>query len=304
MIHRFKREDNPCFVLLKQCVQNNKLSLKAKGLHCYLMSLGDNDVLSLSGIIEASSDGRSSVLGALEELKIHGYINTITDDKNATYEAFETPKEGSYVAKPDINNDGDANENQTKTGVKGLISELGENQNQTKKGVYHAVLGDQPVLLKNAMKLLKNHYETTMSCNVTLDTNESSASKDANDSNDYSKALSRDVTKSNIPSDVGNQIGLDSNWSKMIMKEWHNVFKSYPVVWELKLIKPLCKEHGVDKVIKALIFYLNNEDKKYISLKAFSSKFGYWLSKAGISLKSQSDIQNEETLRYQKPSRQ
>ena len=290
MIHRFKREDNPCFVLLKQCVQNNKLSLKAKGLHCYLMSLGDNDVLSLSGIIEASSDGRSSVLGALEELKIHGYINTITDDKNATYEAFETQKEGSYVAKSDTNNDGDANEN------------------QTKKGVYHAILGDEPVLLKNAMKLLKNHYETTMSCNVTLDTNESSASKDANDSNAYSKAyskaLSRDVTKSNIPSDVGNQIGLDSNWSKMIMKEWHNVFKSYPVVWELKLIKPLCKEHGVDRVIRALIFYLNNEDKKYISLKAFSSKFGYWLSKAGISLKSQSDIQNEETLRYQKPSRQ
>lgn len=261
MIYRFNKHKDEYFVLCRQCVENKQLSLRAKGLHCYLMSLGEGVSPNLSDITGASSDGKSSVQSAIEELKTHGYIRQTVGEKITSIEVFELQQGSESVAKSD----------------------------------------------SSTINSLCGHYKTTMKSNVTLD----KALEDANDNaKAYAIVNTRDIAKNtksiltNIPNDSENAAVKDENWSRMIFSEWYKAFNSKPLIWEVKLIKPICQEHGTDKVSKVLSYYLNHEEKRFISLRAFSSKFGYWLSKAGLSIKSSLEIKNEETLRYQKPSRQ
>lgn len=54
--------------------KNRNLSLKAKGLLCLMLSLPDNWEYNLKGLVSLSSDGISSVRGALKELENQMYF--------------------------------------------------------------------------------------------------------------------------------------------------------------------------------------------------------------------------------------
>lgn len=54
--------------------RNHDLSLKAKGLLCQMLSLPDGWEFSVEGLTKLSTDGRSAVASALNELQEHGYF--------------------------------------------------------------------------------------------------------------------------------------------------------------------------------------------------------------------------------------
>jgi len=54
-------------------LQNPNISLKAKGLLCYMLSCEDNWSFSIDGLAKMNKDGRVSVASALDELEELGY---------------------------------------------------------------------------------------------------------------------------------------------------------------------------------------------------------------------------------------
>lgn len=83
-----------------QLLQNNKLSLKARGLMAFILSLPDNWELHAEFLHESASeqDGRHAVTGAMQELKNYGYLSlrVIRDEKTnrilgSEWTAFDDP---------------------------------------------------------------------------------------------------------------------------------------------------------------------------------------------------------------------
>ena len=58
-------------------LQDNNLSLKAKGLAGLIFSLGENWEISIERLMEYSKDGRDSVRGAISELEEGGYLRRV-----------------------------------------------------------------------------------------------------------------------------------------------------------------------------------------------------------------------------------
>ncbi len=85
-------------VLDNTCLKDNKLSLRAKGLHSYLMSLPEDWNIYVSELITHSADGRDSVYAAIKELENAGYIVRFQKRKEngswdtTQYLIFETPQ--------------------------------------------------------------------------------------------------------------------------------------------------------------------------------------------------------------------
>ena len=81
-------------------LQDRRLSWKAKGLMAYVLSLPDDWQFSIDGLAVFSSDGKTVVRNALNELKEFGYLTvskiTPKDSKKGrfeyVYEFRETPK--------------------------------------------------------------------------------------------------------------------------------------------------------------------------------------------------------------------
>lgn len=81
----------------KTCLNDKKLSFKAKGLHCYLMSLPDNWAIYTKDLINRSKDGRDAILKAFKELIEIGYVIREQKRKNGRsggtiYTAYEIPQ--------------------------------------------------------------------------------------------------------------------------------------------------------------------------------------------------------------------
>lgn len=55
-------------------LQDNRISLKAKGLYAYLFSKPDNWVFKIKIMLSELKDGRDSIYSGLNELITHGYI--------------------------------------------------------------------------------------------------------------------------------------------------------------------------------------------------------------------------------------
>lgn len=58
----------------KTCIEDTRLSFKAKGLHTYLMSRPDNWKPMIEQLKTVSSDGREAVRTGMKELENYGYI--------------------------------------------------------------------------------------------------------------------------------------------------------------------------------------------------------------------------------------
>ena len=69
-----KDKDNPYILLNKEFLMNNKLSLKAKGLLTYLLSLPDNWKIYVNELTNNHKDGRDSITSAINELIENNYI--------------------------------------------------------------------------------------------------------------------------------------------------------------------------------------------------------------------------------------
>jgi len=82
-----------------QLFKNKTISLKAKGLMAYLLSLPNDWNLSVNGIVACSKEGRRSIGNTIKELISAGYIerNQIRDKGKFVgydYFVFEQPKAG------------------------------------------------------------------------------------------------------------------------------------------------------------------------------------------------------------------
>ena len=82
-------------------LQDKKLSLKAKGLMCLMLSLPENWDYSIKGLTKIVKENETAVINALKELKEHGYlvINKLNPSETASgkyeyvYDIFEVPKQ-------------------------------------------------------------------------------------------------------------------------------------------------------------------------------------------------------------------
>jgi len=72
-IVRSKKRESPYVQIDKTCLNDNKLSWKAKGLHAYLMSRPDNWTVRISQLSKASKEGRDAMRSGLAELENAGY---------------------------------------------------------------------------------------------------------------------------------------------------------------------------------------------------------------------------------------
>lgn len=87
-----------CYTVMNNtCLQDPNMSMKAKGLYAYLMSLPEDWVLHQTELKRHFKDGKDSIRTAMNELIERGYI-TKTDSRNdlgqivdCTYMVYETP---------------------------------------------------------------------------------------------------------------------------------------------------------------------------------------------------------------------
>lgn len=117
-IIRKHKKDRTFTILNNSMLRQRNMSMKAKGLLCYLMSLPDGWELYKTELPNHFSDGKDAVNSALEELTKLGYVLIIEKPKEAgrfagyDYEIYDEPiasVEGiplrrSVISKPDAEN--------------------------------------------------------------------------------------------------------------------------------------------------------------------------------------------------------
>ena len=93
-------------------LQNKELSLKAKGLLSYMLSLPDGWNYSLEGLVSNCKESKTSIRSALNELKQHGYLSVEklypnkTESKKIeyTYNIYEERGLNPYIKNQDMDN--------------------------------------------------------------------------------------------------------------------------------------------------------------------------------------------------------
>ena len=103
IIRVVKDKNNPYLIMNKTCINDPRLSLKAKGLLVYLLSKPDNWYVNTKDISRHSSNGIKSVWSAINELVHFGYMykHQFRSDNgrygNYNYIVFEDPSKSSPV---------------------------------------------------------------------------------------------------------------------------------------------------------------------------------------------------------------
>lgn len=78
-------------------LRDNNLSLKTKGMLSLMLSLPDNWIYSINGLIAVCKEGKKAIQTSIKELEDNNYLvrKKIQDDKgriNYRYDIFETPQ--------------------------------------------------------------------------------------------------------------------------------------------------------------------------------------------------------------------
>jgi hypothetical protein len=103
-----KRRENPYVQLDKRCLEDEKLSWKAKGLLAYVLSKPTDWTIRRSDLVKKSKDGKDAVSSAIKELEINGYVYRYQerDEKGQfgewVWEVYELPSENPYFQKGEI----------------------------------------------------------------------------------------------------------------------------------------------------------------------------------------------------------
>ena len=104
----FKIEKNKNFTIMSNHhLQDKSLSLKAKGLLSYMLSLPEDWDYSLTGLCSICKENKTAIRSTLKELQLYGYlsINKIRGKKGYfeyEYLIYEVPKQIDLI--PDIEN--------------------------------------------------------------------------------------------------------------------------------------------------------------------------------------------------------
>ena len=93
-------------------LQNKELSLKAKGLLSYMLSLPDDWNYSLEGLVSNCKESKTSIRSTLNELKQHGYLSVekLYPNKTASkkieyvYNIYEERGLNPYIKNQDMDN--------------------------------------------------------------------------------------------------------------------------------------------------------------------------------------------------------
>lgn len=85
-----KGSKNPYLMVLRSVAQDDRLSLKSRGLMLYLLSLPDDWQIYQREIAKHFPDGEFAIRGAFKQLKNYGYIkSTRLRDEKGTYCGYE-----------------------------------------------------------------------------------------------------------------------------------------------------------------------------------------------------------------------
>lgn len=137
---KIDRKDNNFTILDCTALRDNRLSLKAKGLHSYIYQLPNDWDLSIEGLSKVLKEGKSSIRSAVKELEDCGYltrkrvINSNNQFDGYDYTIYEQPINNPVVrfsddGKPDtgkpnaikiltkVNNIVDSDESTTNTSI-------------------------------------------------------------------------------------------------------------------------------------------------------------------------------------------
>lgn len=74
IVRGLKDRDHPYCMILRKCLQDERLSWKARGLAAYILSLPDDWELNRADLIKRAPDGRESLDTGLRELEKFGYL--------------------------------------------------------------------------------------------------------------------------------------------------------------------------------------------------------------------------------------
>ena len=96
-------------VINNTVLKDERLSWKAKGVFCYLLSLPEDWVIYQTELLKHSTDGRESLRNAINELEKYGYlvVDKKRDEKGhftAVYKIIENPKEKTESGKTESEN--------------------------------------------------------------------------------------------------------------------------------------------------------------------------------------------------------
>lgn len=104
-----KNKKNPYVQINKTCLNDERLSWKAKGLLAYMLSLPDDWLIHRNELVTHSRDGLDSVKSILKELKKFGYLNCYQErNEDGTFgrwvtHVFEEPQ-GISINQPLVEN--------------------------------------------------------------------------------------------------------------------------------------------------------------------------------------------------------
>lgn len=97
-IIKVHKRSNPLVTLNKTIFQDKSLSLKAKGLLCYLLSLPENWKIRVNEVVTYFPDGKHAIYSGLKELRERGYVQYRRNRceggvfSEAEYDVFESPQ--------------------------------------------------------------------------------------------------------------------------------------------------------------------------------------------------------------------
>lgn len=105
------QKNNNYTVMSNYHLRDKELSLKAKGLMSFILSLPEDWDYSLKGLVSCLKEGKESVDSTLDELKARAYIKVtkIQNEKGQfkyIYNIFEQPSENPEGKKPGVENPG------------------------------------------------------------------------------------------------------------------------------------------------------------------------------------------------------
>lgn len=104
-----EKKERDFTVINNTVLKDARLSWKAKGLFCYLLSLPEDWIIYQSELLNHATDGRESLRNAIQELEQLGYlqIEKKRDGKGyftTIYRVIENPNETDGSGKPDAEN--------------------------------------------------------------------------------------------------------------------------------------------------------------------------------------------------------
>ena len=160
-----------CYTVMNNtCLQDPNMSMKAKGLYAYLMSLPEDWVLHQTELKRHFKDGRDSIRTAVNELIENGYVTKV-DTRNelgqivdCTYTVYEEPRkstENPATEKPITENPTSVNPSIQSTNINKVLNNTNiytaeEKPKKTRKPfttTYEQVLN---VCIKNGFKGMNN----------------------------------------------------------------------------------------------------------------------------------------------------